>query len=96
MEDGGPAFPLALRAHDMPESFSGFGMTLRDWFATHCPEAEIPKFTVGDVRKAFNLPDDHFHFGTDEQWRLMRCRARYAYADTMLDARKTKVSKGVS
>lgn len=84
MDDGGPAFPVELGSqHD--QYFGSKGMSLRDWFAAHCPDEEVPKLTVGDVRKRFGFTDD---FGSPEQWRLLRCEARYAFADAMMEARK--------
>jgi len=81
---GGAAFPSGLTAAD-GSVVHCFGMSLRDWFATHCPEKELPTLTVGNVRKRFSLSNNEY--GTDAQWRIMRCEARFAYADAMLKAR---------
>ena len=82
---GGPAFPVSIQGCG---DNGWHGMSLRDWFATHCHEDEIPKLTVGDIRKRFRIAGDQV--GTDAQWQIARCEARYAYADAMLAVRKSK------
>lgn len=74
--DGGPAFPW--REEDGAGGYcQHVGMSLRDWFAVYCPESEIPKFVVGDAEKRFGgSKPKHFM--------LLRCEARYAWADAML------------
>jgi len=70
-------------------------ISLRDYFAAHCPEEELPKqVTEGDIIKAFNISDTG---GTrlDPDFRKsatvkIRCLARYAYADAMLEVRETE------
>jgi len=62
---------------------------LRDYFAAHCPDSELPKdITEGDIIKAFNLTNTGQRL--DPEFRKtattkMRCIARYAYADAMLE-----------
>ena len=70
-------------------------ISLRDYFAAHCPEDELPKqVTEGDIIKAFNISDtggtrlapDFRKSATVK----IRCLARYDYADAMLAARETE------
>jgi len=65
------------------------GMDLRDYFAAHCPEFEIPKIVLDDVAEYLSKPS-HMVFGEEmaEGFIKLRALARYKYADAMLDARK--------
>ena len=65
------------------------GMDLRDYFAAHCPESEIPKIVLDDVAKYLSKPS-HMVFGEEmtEGFRKLRALARYRYADAMLGARE--------
>lgn len=77
--DGGSAFPYSHEYGD------DIGMTLRDWFATHCP------MTMADYVRAYGfetlkqlLSDEN-----PEQWPMflkLFCDFRYEYADAMLKA----------
>jgi hypothetical protein len=71
INDGGSAFPMH------PNSWE-YGMTLRDWFATHATEADIAA-----VRGHGLAADLANGLGT-------RYEARYIHADAMLRAREVK------
>lgn len=59
-------------------------ITLRDYFAAHCPESEIPKMVMKDAMNAFgHARTDDIRAGEFEQ---LRARARYLYADRMIEA----------
>ena len=68
---------------------------LRDYFAAHCPDSEIPQsVSEGDIIKAFNMKDQNGqrldpNFRREATMKI-RAIARYAYADAMLEARQTK------
>ena len=72
-----PAFPLLL---PKANSYSA-GMTLRDYFATHCP------FTLSDAMKMIegtDTPEDM----TDVEFLMNTfAKARWYYADEMLEER---------
>jgi len=71
------------------------GMNLRDYFAAHCPDSELPQsVSEGDIIKAFNMKDQNGQ-RLDPNFRReatvkIRAIARYAYADAMLEARQTQ------
>jgi len=79
------------------------GMGLRDYFAAHCPDSELPQsVSEGDIIKALSMTpqngerlDPEFRRAATVQ---IRCLARYAYADAMLAARETKedADEGIS
>jgi len=79
--DGGPAFPRPF----VGEAPGEVGMSLRDWFASHCPESEIPTFVVRNCMDHFGI--SHGNQVTDEHFQILRGKARYKYADAMLKAR---------
>lgn len=83
IHDGGPAFPVTL---DYRGCVDAYGMTLRDWFAGRCPDSEIPDVKVAECMAAFSLK--HSEQVKTEHFQMMRSKARYAWADTMLSARK--------
>jgi len=71
------------------------GMNLRDYFAAHCPDSELPQsVSEGDIIKAFSMTpqtgerlDPEFRRAATVK---IRCLARYDYADAMLAARETE------
>ena len=68
---------------------------LRDYFAAHCPDSELPKeVTEGDIIRGFNMTPQNGERLNPEFRRQatvkIRALARYAYADAMLEARKTE------
>jgi hypothetical protein len=83
IDDGGPAFPGQLMdfqpntGHQIVRH-QWFGMTLRDWFATHATEEDI---------------EEHRNYRICPQTkcvlsRMTREAAKYAYADEMIRTRK--------
>jgi hypothetical protein len=70
-------------------------VSLRDYFAAHCPDSELPQsVSEGDIIKAFSMTpqtgerlDPDFRRSATVK---IRCLARYAYADAMIEARQTK------
>jgi hypothetical protein len=67
-------------------------ISLRDYFAVHCPESEIPQsVSEGDIIKTFNMTEQvgqrlDADFRKDATVKI-KAMARYAYADAMLAAR---------
>lgn len=87
INDGGSAFPYTDKYGDIPMT----GMTLRDYFAAHCPDMadEEPKIFADayDVE----LPDiKASHKCWSKFWLTVEVKKRYAYADAMLKARENK------
>lgn len=95
-----PAFPSQpLGSDGMPETSAWEGMSLRDWFATHCDQpgvSEIISMAGGETdgyRVKFSPDGTEYTF--NEWWnglpledRLsLSARVRYAMADAMLAAR---------
>ncbi len=72
IKDGGPAFPAEGPSVGQ---FESYGMTLRDYFATHASEADIEASRIAGG----NLDDPR-----------IRCFARYRHADAMLRAREVQ------
>lgn len=74
---------------------------LRDYFAAHCPDSELPQsVTEGDIIKAFEMTPQVGE-RLDPEFRRqatvkIRCMARYAYADAMLEARKEDTDESIS
>ena len=70
-------------------------VSLRDYFAAHCPDSELPQsVSEGDIIKAFSMTpqtgerlDPDFRRSATVK---IRCLARYAYADAMIEARQTE------
>jgi len=68
---------------------------LRDYLAANCPDSELPKeITEGDIIRDLKI---HNTGGKRLDPSLVRsatvkirCMARYAYADAMLEVRKTE------
>lgn len=77
IDSGGPAFPHANPRHDGNWDIRAQieGMSLRDWFATHAPTRDQFHVYAGVIQD-------------DETTAQYYCRARYAYADAMIAARK--------
>jgi hypothetical protein len=86
INDGGPAFPH-LRRHISDNTYIPLaegGMSLRDWFAGHCPlKFEDSANSYGFLSIKFLMQDDHrqafFQFDAE---------ARMEWADAMLAARE--------
>lgn len=78
IENGGMAFPVQVTLGSYIE-----GMSLRDYFAAHCPHDtayHIATDTLDEAPRRDNLP-----FQLPDAKDLIA--ARWAYADAMLDAR---------
>lgn len=78
-----------FKAFPYEESYNHGGMDLRDYFAAHCPESEMPGVVLEDVAKYLNKPT-HMVFGKEMQdgFKKLRALARYEYADAMMGARE--------
>ena len=95
IDDGGPAFPVPLTfsPHNgtpchTGQYWDGNGMTLRDWLASKASEEDIllnVPGTCGELAKLLKIP---LHELNHSHTLLVRCEARYAYADAMIAARK--------
>jgi hypothetical protein len=113
---GGPAFPNTLpiepRSNDPIKGdqtsanerriYHFPGMSLRDYFATHCPDIEVAKRipeTMGDIlnllvdlgwvtKELRNSPGYAWNKYENAHMHRLRAWARYQYADAMLEARK--------
>ena len=92
-ETGGPAFPCVSEHREAP---SKNGMTLRDYFAAHCPNEEIDARMPGTVGGLAELLKEKGIIGawTDiirayDQKDVARLRVafRWEYADSMLAER---------
>lgn len=80
INDGGPAFPVwELNGKDQPE-MTGFGMSLRDYFAAKVLPAVYRDFW-DDVRAGRNG-------SAPEDWTMGVALGAYALADAMLRARE--------
>ena len=86
---GGPAFPMAVDCSAGSRTEYQIGMTLRDYFAAHCPHSF--KFTMGDIAKYLELPSPNEQSLTHDQIQLGRekldAMRRYKWADAMLSER---------
>ena len=75
--DGGPAFPIPSDGHT--HGTEG-GMTLRDWFAGHCPPVPEQWYLDSPRKKS----DPTWHWGeASAAW-------AYFYADAMIRAREVQ------
>jgi hypothetical protein len=83
--DGGPAFPLPGLSGLPNDQFiyGDHGMSLRDYFAAHSP------ITMRDAMKYLESRDEISYEQVFRTLSLMR----YSYADAMLVASATEVSK---
>jgi hypothetical protein len=79
--DGGPAFPIAP-----------LQLTLRDYFAAHCPsDIAIININEDRVKLAGPRPSEDSKIHDKLQWNaLVEAKLRYIYADAMLKAREGK------
>lgn len=100
MNDRGPAFPANVDDYmEVPDGYGGKkmeprsaygmaphqGMSLRDYFAAHAPEeALILPSTLGDCATFIGVEK----FDNTKHWPLVNAKARYIYADAMLQARE--------
>lgn len=76
INDGGPAFPVwELNGKDIPE-MTGFGMTLRDYFAAKAMQGFITIVTNNGEERLIDVPQ--------------LAKSAYSIADAMLKARENK------
>lgn len=102
--DGGPAF-AALGVGPAGDVYHQPGMSLRDWFATHCPPDWLERFwpqSHEELRDAMisrgiipasakrRSPQNSY---TEIDVRRLWVAFRYEYADAMLAARKSGEGK---
>jgi hypothetical protein len=94
LKHGGPAFPCAQKDKHVTDhngvervipEIQYPGMSMRDWFATHCPDSEIP--TIDLVKRLDRFGQEAHTTKVHRQEQIIRCEARYIYADAMLAAR---------
>jgi hypothetical protein len=92
-DDGGPAFPSPpIGTGDPRDGMSGgcFGMSLRDHFAEHAPASEIDNRTsnsIGECAEYLGIPFSEYDYRT--HYFQVLAKARYEWADAMLQARKS-------
>lgn len=88
IETGGPAFPFTV-FQDRGARCDATGMTLRDYFAAHCPDSELPdKVTAEDAAKILGITVEAMKIGDHGRgFMVLRARARFIYADIMLSER---------
>lgn len=86
INDGGPAFPVPDSHHANGQVHYGSnGMSLRDWFAGHCPlkfEDSANSYGFLSIEKIL-MQDDH-----REAFFQFDAEARMEWADAMLAARE--------
>lgn len=85
--DGGAAFPQHPQTSVDYSDARLFGMSLRDWFATHAPEpSEMRMANERAVDRSRNPHNDSYkpQPRSDE---LIRAQLAYRHADAMLAAR---------
>ena len=92
INDGGPAFPLAEPGDCVSASE---GMSLRDYFATHCvgldADCSIGLATQLAATQGVEKPIDNKDvMGWHRFWCAVHAAHRYMMADAMLAARKEK------
>lgn len=78
IDHGGPAFPFSTI-----DNHTEMGMTKREWFATHCPDSEIPEIDPLDCIK-YTREGSGIHNVGPREIQMARCAARYKYADAMI------------
>lgn len=86
-DGGGPAFPLHP---DIRDDEPHAGMSLRDYFATHCDIGDVDQlsvhFGVGLLGRHPPMPHDD-PLGCMQWWAEYRACLRYIEADAMVKAR---------
>lgn len=85
IKDGGPAFPVWELNGQGQQETTGFGMTLRDYFAAKATDKDVDEHR--DFRSTKYI--HHIPGRTREE-------ARYAYADAMIAAREKQVPPAAS
>jgi hypothetical protein len=84
-DDGGPAFPVDITGVGM----TLLGMSLRDYMAIHAPVSEIQKIFPSSAQDVAEwiAPSVEAHSQGKGQM-LFITKARYIWADAMLEARE--------
>jgi len=93
--DGGSAFPTPFvmvhdddQGKDYPQ-YATSGMTLRDWFATHAPEAETSWIErQSQLDKARNPHNEPHHKYPIRSLLELKVAWKWQYADAMLKRRE--------
>ena len=98
IETGGPAFPVSTSNEedghqDGPNTWQFPGMTLRDYFATHCKELgdEVSTDLATELAATQGVAkptDSKDIMGWHRFWCAVHAAHRYMMADAMLAARK--------
>lgn len=81
INDGGPAFPTPLPS-------SQYGMSLRDWFAAHAPEATDHWVETWQKIDRSRNPYNEAHRPKLRSEIEIRAAYRWEYADAMIAARQ--------
>lgn len=80
--DGGPVSPTYRKSGTYPHDINPMGgMSLRDYFAAHCP------FTFTEFMGAL-VQNDSFKQATSADMLQRYCTFRFEYADAMIKARE--------
>ena len=83
--DGGPAFPVV----DGSNYNAAYGMSLRDWFATHAREDElILPGTVKESTELLGVSVEEYTANAKRYWYHIVTKARYEWADAMIAERE--------
>lgn len=95
IDDGGPVYPVVLEVlHVEDEEFyrmESSGISLRDHFAVNAPREVIDSISgtsIGDVCRFLGMEKSGYQYATHHP--AADTKARYIYADAMLQARKNK------
>jgi hypothetical protein len=97
IKTGGPAFPWCGDLNETP--YINLGLTIRDYFAAHCPIEEVTRRMPSTVGEIADRCVELGWVSTDarksnvltcyrpEHVHSLRAMARYDYADAMIRAR---------
>ena len=91
--DADPAFPCTMpgpgHGKAGPSRIHFYGMSLRDYFAAHCPHTFV--FTMGEIATYLGLPSPNERSLTESQVQVGKERLdalrRYQWADSMIHVR---------
>ena len=83
MKDHGAAFPIRGAYAEHQDA----GMTLRDYFAAHCPVSILDdgQGTIAEAAKELGIPVNEYD--GKKHFPILQARRAYAWADAMLEAR---------
>lgn len=94
IEDGGPVYPMleySMTVTDEVFHTNSTGLTLRDHFAVNARIGVVDSISgtsIGDVARFLGIKEDDYR--TAVHYKMAEAKARYIYADAMLQARKNK------